>query len=343
MAIIALIPAYNPDQLLVSLVSQLSQKGVFDQIVVVNDGSCTDDAQVVFENISRLEQVKLLQHSVNLGKGAALKTGLDYIKYHFADRLVGAVTLDADGQHSVSDVVMLAKQLCQKPEHLMIGVRRFDKKVPLRSRLGNSITKYCFRFITGNALSDTQSGLRAIPVKLFKRLLKLKSNGYEFELDMLMVAHQIGVPITEYDIETIYLDDNRRSHFRPLRDSMRIYFVLLRFSLIALFSAFLDYLIFVVVYLLLKDILYAMIAARVVSICFNYLVVKRFAFHSEQSHFRTLPKYLLLALVSGGCAYFIIQGLVSDLHLNVVLSKVIAESVIFLVNFIVQRDFIFKR
>ncbi len=145
MAIIALIPAYNPDELLISLLCQLSSQKQFDQIVVVNDGSCCPESQAVFADICHLKRVTLLQHSINLGKGAALKTGLDYINYHFINNLVGVVTLDADGQHDIQDVIAIANQLYQYPHRLIVGVRRFNKHMPWRSRLGNVITKYFFR------------------------------------------------------------------------------------------------------------------------------------------------------------------------------------------------------
>ncbi len=191
MSIIALIPAYNPDHLLRDTLDALSAQDVFTQIIVVNDGSYELESQALLNEIQYLPKVKLLLHSVNLGKGAALKTGIDYVNARYAEDLLGVVTLGADGQHQAEDVLAVAQALQQHPKQLTIGVRQFGRDVPLSSRFGNIMTKHCFRFMTGNAVSDTQSGLRAIPRCLFQRLLKLRSRGYEFELDMLMVAHRL--------------------------------------------------------------------------------------------------------------------------------------------------------
>lgn len=338
--VIPLIPAYCPDRSLCNLVRSLLAKG-FEHVVVVNDGSDAT-CQAVFDQLSQHPCVSVLHHAINLGKGAALKTGFNFIASKFPE-VLGCVTLDADGQHGVDDVCQVAKLLVDQPNDLVVGVRRFPSTVPWRSRLGNVITKYLFRFLAGTAMEDTQSGLRGIPKALMLRLLTVRSNGYEFELDMLMIAAQRGLRIEQVPIETIYIDDNKGSHFRPLIDSMRIYFVLLRFSFIALLSACLDYVVFMAVVFIWHDILAAIIAARIVSMTLNYLFVKRLAFNSAQSHWHTLPKYLLLALLSGGAAYFMIVGMVDDWHWHVLLAKVLAESIMFVVNFVIQRDFIFKR
>ena len=338
--VIPLIPAYCPDPNLVELVNALLAKN-FKRIVVVNDGSDAH-CDTIFAQLSEMPQVSVLHHAVNLGKGAALKTGFNFIASRFPEA-AGCVTLDADGQHAVEDVCQVACSLIAQPQQLVVGVRRFKADVPWRSKIGNVITKYLFRLLAGTAMEDTQSGLRGIPRALMLRLLTVRSNGYEFELDMLMIGAQQGVPIEQVPIETIYIDDNQSSHFRPLIDSMRIYFVLLRFSFIAVLSACLDYGVFMAVVLIWHDILAAIIAARAVSMSLNYLFVKRLAFNSEQSHWRTLPKYLLLALFSGGAAYFMIVGMVHNWHWDILLAKIIAESIMFVVNFVIQRDFIFKR
>lgn len=340
--LVALIPAYNPIETLPDLVAALAAKGVFTKVVVVNDGS-KKETRAIFAQLKQIPEVIVLNHAVNRGKGAALKTGLNYIACEIPG-VEGVVTIDADGQHALEDALSVAATLQANPNNLIVGVRNFKGKVPFRSLLGNTFTRYTLRAIVGIKLSDTQSGLRGIPIGLVPILLRIETNAYEFELDMLIAANHHGFQIKEVEIQTIYIDGNNRSSFRPLLDSLRIYFVLLRFSIIAILSALVDYAVFMLVYYLVTpDVRVSLICSRVVSVTFNYLNVRRFAFRSHEKYIQTLPKYLLLALFSGVMAYALITGLMSLLNWHVVAAKVVAEFIMFIINFLVQRDFIFRR
>lgn len=317
-------------------------KKVFHKIIVVDDGSEAKHKEV-FAALGNISDVIVLSHAVNRGKGAALKTGLNYIACEFPES-IGAVTIDADGQHALEDACSVAQGLKNSPQQLVIGVRNFKGQVPKRSLWGNNITRYALKVVAGIKLSDTQSGLRGIPQGLIPTLLRIDANAYEFELDMLIAANHQGFKITEVPIQTIYLDGNVRSSFRPLWDSLRIYFVLLRFSIIAILSAMLDYGVFMLVYFLIaQNVMASLICSRVVSVTFNYLNVRRYAFRSNEKHRHTLPKYLILAVVSGIMAYTLIIGFMNLFGWQVVLAKIIAEFIMFIINFLVQRDLIFRR
>lgn len=339
--VIALIPAYNPPDNLLSFVQELTGIGM-RHIVVVNDGSHAQ-YQPVFSELQKINEVLLLEHAVNLGKGAALKTGLNYIACHFPQS-AGVTTIDADGQHLINDVEAVAKSLVSSSSNLIVGSRQFGENTPFRSKFGNIFTRYSFRALTGIKMSDTQSGLRGIPMGLLPALLKITANGYEFELDMLVTAHRQGWEVLEVPITTVYIDHNKSSHFRPLRDSLRIYFVLFRFSIIALLSAALDYGIFITLYyLIISNVMVCLIGGRLISTAFNYLNVKNYAFHSKGNHKKTLPKYIILAVTSTLFAYVMIIGLIAMFNMHVVLAKLISEMMMFVLNFLVQRDFIFRR
>ena len=172
-------------------------------------------------------------------------------------------------------------------------------------------------------------------------LLKVSASGYEFELDMLLACKYTSRQIIEVPIRTVYLEGNRSSHFNPLLDSMRIYFVLLRFTLAGLMSAAIDYGIFILAFYLSASIAASQASARVVSMGFNYAAVKRAVFYSGQSTVDTLPKYLALVCVSGFVSYLLIKGLVMFTPLPVIAAKLLVEPVVFLANFAIQRDFIF--
>ncbi len=154
------------------------------------------------------------------------------------------MTADADGQHHPDDIEKVARALEEQPHWLVLGVRRFQGAVPWRSRMGNELSRRVVHLVVGQKLTDTQTGLRGIPAMLAARLLEIEANGYEFELEMLIAAHQLGVPIKEEPIRTIYEAGNASSHFNPLVDSMKIYFVLLRFASVSVMTAVLDNVVF---------------------------------------------------------------------------------------------------
>ncbi len=340
--LLALIPAYNPIETLADYVQALVDKKVFHKMIIVDDGSGPTHCDI-FAALKHIPDVIVLRHAVNRGKGAALKTGLNYIACECPES-IGVVTIDADGQHALEDACQVAQNLKDNPEYLIVGVRNFKGQVPKRSLWGNNITRYALKMVVGIKLSDTQSGLRGIPQALISTLLTIESNAYEFELDMLIAANHHGFKIKEVPIQTIYLDGNMRSSFRPLWDSLRIYFVLLRFSIIAILSAMLDYGIFMLVYFLIaRNVMAALICSRIVSVTFNYLNVRRYAFRSNEKHTHTLPKYLTLAVVSGIMAYTLITGFMNLFGWQVMWAKIIAEFIMFIINFLVQRDFIFRK
>ncbi len=340
--LIALIPAYNPIVTLPQYVADLQQQKVFQHIVIVNDGSDVN-TKATFIAIEKMLGVTLLKHAVNQGKGAALKTGLNYIACEFPDA-VGVVTIDADGQHTTQDACRVGKALLECPNKLIVGGRKFGEATPMRSFLGNFFTRHIFKAITGLDLFDTQSGLRGIPSAMIKDLLTIEVNGYEFELDMLMRSTHWGFSVLEIPIQTVYLEGNQYSSFRPLWDSLRIYFVLFRFTIIAILSALVDYGIFILIYYLAyPSVLLSLACGRIVSITFNYLNVRHYAFRAKMSHWKTLPKYLVLACFSGIMAWLLITGFMTRLHWHVVMAKIVAEAIMFIVNFMIQRDFIFKR
>jgi len=336
----ALIPAYNPSEALVSLVRELSPSH-FSAIIVINDGS-DPSCDPIFNRLTSLERVVVLKHAVNMGKGAALKTGLNHIYCNYVN-IFGVVTIDADGQHLPNDAAQVAAALSSNREDLVIGVRKFDGAVPFRSRMGNNITRCFFKLLMGRELTDTQSGLRGIPRSFIRALLKIDSNGYEFELDMLLACKYTGRGIREQPINTVYVEGNKSSHFNPFIDSMKIYFVLFRFTLASLLSAVIDYAIFFIVFNLSSSILAGQASARAVSMIFNYSTVKRAVFYSEQKRTKTFPRYLSLVIVSGSVSYFLIKMLTLYSPLSVVVSKFSVESVIFFANFVIQRDFIFAK
>lgn len=211
-----IIPAYNPGQELGKVVYGLKKSG-FSNIVIVDDGS--SDAQL-FEG---LRDVTILKNNRNMGKGYALKKGFSYCENKFKD-IKGVITVDADGQHLVEDVENIYKSFSCNYNSLILGTRSFNgKKVPLKSKLGNRIMQNKIKSKTGVNIKDTQTGLRAIPVKYLKSLLNLKGDRYEYETNMLLYCINNKAEIMQVPIRTVYLNNNRHTHFKKLRDSMKVY------------------------------------------------------------------------------------------------------------------------
>ena len=334
-----LIPAYRPGTLFVNFVRRLAESA--PHIIVVDDGS-GPEYKDRFEEIEQIPQVDLLRHAINLGKGAALKTGINHFLCAWPG-LVGIVTADADGQHAAEDVIRVGQRLMEHPGSVILGARNFDAGVPFRSRLGNKATIALARLLVGQNLSDTQTGLRGIPAALLPHLLRIPASGYEFELEMLITAKHLSYPVREEKVQTIYIDGNRASHFNPLFDSMRIYFVLLRFSILSFLTAVVDNLVFFAAFHVTGSIAQSQVTGRLVAILFNYTSARRVVFLSRQSHRIVLPRYLLLVLASGLLSYSLIRLFTSVFSMDVMLAKPLAEGLIFIVNFAIQRDFVFTK
>jgi putative flippase GtrA len=339
-ASVVLIPAYRPNHALWAVVEALAASSI-PAIVVVDDGSGPEYSGA-FDQVAALPKVTVLRHAINLGKGAALKTGINFILCTY-ESAAGVITVDADGQHASADILKVCARFEQSPDSVVLGTRDFGGKVPLRSRVGNQITRQAMRLLLGHDLADTQTGLRAIPRALAARLLKVAASGYEFELEMLIAAKHLGMRVVQQPIQTIYEPGNPTSHFQPLRDSMRIYFVLLRYSFIAVVTAALDNLLFYTLFSLTGSVIRAQAVARIAAGIFNYSAVRKAAFLSDERHQVVLPRYLLLVTANAILSYAGIRFFSSALPIGVVPAKLLIETLLFIANFAIQRDFVFTR
>ena len=174
-------------------------------------------------------------------------------------------------------------------------------------------------------------------------LLKLRPNGYDFELDMLVTCKDTGRHIREVPISTIYIDNNRSSHFSPLRDSMRIYFVFIRFLAVSMGTAVIDNVVFIAGLHFWPHVLLCQAISRLVAGTFQFTVAKRGVFHSRARVASALPKYWTLVAFSGILSYLLIQSLLRYTSLNVISAKLTAETVLFFISFVVQRDVVFAQ
>jgi glycosyltransferase involved in cell wall biosynthesis len=339
-----LIPAYQPDEKLTNLVTRLQAIGLSD-IVVVDDGS-RKDTRPLFDDLARRGCV-VLRHAENQGKGAAIKTGIRNL-IDQGTAIDGIVTCDADGQHDPKDVAALVGALTNEPESLVLGTRDFGlPQVPKTSRFGNRFSAMYFRFVTGRVCNDTQTGLRGIPRSLFPLALSIPQNRYDYEMTFLIDAAISGTPFRFVPIETVYIDQNASSHFRPIVDSIRIYKEPLKFTAASLLCTGLDLGLFALILFVLNSrsdfaVVMATIAARLVSGVFNFTLNRKFSFRSKHALKPQLIRYGILyaatLLASAWTVHFL-----ADAFGFPVLFKAIVDLILFVIGFSLQRNWVFAK
>jgi glycosyltransferase involved in cell wall biosynthesis len=335
--VIVLIPAYNPSPALIDIVAELAGGQSLDMIVV-DDGS-TQAHWDIFEKLEQYPGVAVLHHAVNLGKGYALKTGINHALIQTRGRgdFLGVVTADADGQHLTADIIKVIAEFRARRKALVLGVRDFPASTPLRSRLGNSLTKLIFGIVMGIFLNDTQTGLRAIPAFMLPSLLQLRANRYDFELEMLAMSVEQRVPIVQTVISTIYIDNNASSHFRPLIDSAKIYFVFFRFIMSSLTTSAFEYLAFSIFFLNLNSLAESQMISRTFAIFVSYFLSKKFVFHSKKRVISSFVLFSLLVCTFGFFSYYLINLMIAHLNVGVYSAKLMSELILYTPNFIIQR------
>ncbi len=336
-SIAVLIPAREPDLVLRPLVETLAATG-FGAIVLVNDGS-SSASDGLFAELSALPSVHVVQHAVNLGKGRALKTGFNHFLTQLSE-VTTVITADADGQHTAIDILRVAEASLDAESRVILGARTFAKDVPLRSKIGNTLTRHIFSFVTGTKLADTQTGLRAFPFTMLPSLMLLDGERYEYEMTVLAHVCRQRKPI-EIPIETVYIDGNRSSHFDPIWDSMRIYFVLARFYFSAIVAAGIDFAGFSVAFAVTGNVALSVVVGRLSSLV-NFALNKKYVFHNQAPVKGTLGRYYILVAIIAGLSYLLIWAAHRYAHWNVFAAKVVVDSFLSLISFSMQRTFVFR-
>lgn len=361
-----IMPSLNPDEKLKNTVNSLLAVG-FTDIVCVNDGS-REECLAFFpeenENITRLT------HEVNRGKGAALKTAFAYLQQKRPNS-VGAVTVDGDGQHAAKDVLRCAEQMVADKDKIVLGCRDFSEPhVPKRSRYGNRITSGVFKFLCGMKLSDTQTGLRAFPAKYYTDMLEITGDRFEYETNMLLEMKARKIPYCEVKIETVYIEENKTSHFRPFKDSYRIYSLIIKFTLGQFFKFALSSLAsflfeMVLLYTLLhlsgdifeidfaiKTAEIAIFAgclqavARVFSSILNFTINRKKVFEKDAPLGKSLFRYYCIALphmlISATALALLEQSPAFTSELSITLLAVAINCALYFLSYFFQKKWVFK-
>lgn len=355
------LPSLEPDRKLLNTIDELLAAGC-REIVVVNDGS-SPDKQPIFDEAASREGVRVLVHPVNRGKGAALRTAFADLLEHSPDTL-GVITADSDGQHLTKDIIACARDMTEREEHIVLGCRDFSlPDVPERSRKGNHITSRVFKVFFHMELSDTQTGLRAIPKKWLPDMLEIDGDRYEYENNMLLAMRDKKIPYREVRIETVYEDNNKASHFRTVRDSLRIYWHLfnriIKYALSSVGCLVFETLLQTLLHDLWKspfeggtgflskylDEMVGFLPARLLSSILNFYLNKKFVFGEKKKGTCSLLRYYVLWTVQllvtalGTTALDLLLGGVHGVAYFFM--TMLVKTVIFFASYTVQKKWVF--
>lgn len=330
-------PAYEPDEKLIKLVGELKEK-CDSKILIVDDGS-GEKYTWIFEKAEQLGAI-VHRYEKNRGKGAALKTAFSIVSsWEDAEEIV---TADCDGQHLPEDIMKIINQVRLNTSKIILGARHFTGKVPFRSIFGNKLTSIVFLLTKGKKITDTQTGLRGFSKDMIPWLCSIEGNRFEYEMNMLLEAEESGYEIKETPINTVYLENNKSSHFNPLKDSIKIYRLFLKFGMSSILSALVDFSLLIFIKFLNSNLFLAVAAARICSGSFNYIVNKHYVFSKGNKSKEEIcfHKYVLLAVVLMFMNYIILNYL-CNIGINLVLAKIMTESILFLFSFLVQKRYVF--
>ena len=333
------IPAYNPSEQMTDVIHEL-QESIDCSIVCVNDGS-DPESDSIFKSASDLG-AHVLKHDQNKGKGCALKTAFQYIQENSTEDSIIA-TVDADGQHDTESVIKCIDALGEADDTILLGARSFDdkKKIPLRSRFGNVVTRIVTRFLCGLKVSDTQTGLRCFSSQLLPFMLDVKGERYEYEMNMLLDSKEHKINLKEVSINTIYDNGNQSSHFRPIIDSVHIYSSILKYIAASLTCFVVEYLIFIILVKTTGRIFASTYIARLISSLLNFVLNKKVVFKSDKSVIICIVEYYILAFLSSTLSATMIKGLLFLTHGGVEWLKMVVDTLIFVLNYVIQSRLIF--
>ncbi|MCI9038012.1 MAG: glycosyltransferase [Oscillospiraceae bacterium] len=349
---IIVIPALDPGPELPDYVESLLGLGARG-VVVVDDGS--DGAhQAAFQALERLEGCTLLRHEKNQGKGVALKTAFAFILQNGAWTGAAVVTADADGQHSVQDVCAVGRAALEETDRLVLGVRDLTlPQVPPRSKLGNRLTSWAFHLLYGVRLADTQTGLRGIPWGMLAWCGEIRGERFEYEMNMLIRAAREHRELRQVVIQVIYYDNNQGSHLHAVRDTWRVFLVLVSglgwYTVSAAASAAADVLAFwlcsAVIFRPLSELAcywWSTLSARALSSSLNYTLNRRYVFGARPQG-RTLLRYYCLWACQLLCSYLLLlllERLLPGIYPTV--NKALGDIILAVCSYQIQMHWVFR-
>ena len=365
-----IIPSLDPDEKLSSTVDGMIDAG-FKHVILVDDGSSEEHKEPFRKALAEHPECSLVVHEVNKGKGRALRDAFAYVAENMP-QIEGVITVDGDGQHTPADTLRLAQEMKARPGQVIMGCRDFSKSnVPTHNKLGNWISAFIYKAVYGIKLTDTQTGMRAVPAEYLKDFAeKVEGDRYEYETNMLIYIQDHGIPYGEIPIETVYLDGNDSSHFNVIKDSYRIYKPIILFVLGSCIATVVDLVVFTILNALTENgvglfaaaaafinkhfisdytaarLFIPTVIARIVSSLVDYNFSRTKVFGSKDPARRTIWKYYVICVVRMLLSWLFLSFLTNILHaqgLIVTLLKIIVDLILFFVSYNWQRKWVFRK
>lgn len=357
-SISVVLPSLDPDEKLNAVIDGLLEYG-FSDIILVNDGSKPENLHFFTDAAAAHPEIHLLHHEVNKGKGAALKNAFRWFLDNRPDG-AGVVTVDGDNQHHPADTRACTEHMLSSGK-VTLGCRDFNQSdVPARSRFGNKTTSRIFKIFCGITISDTQTGLRAFPRDTLEFMCSVAGDRFEYETNMLLEMKTHGLTFDEVKIRTVYIEENKSSHFRVIHDSWRIYKLILahffRYTLSSIVSAVVDTGAYSLLMTLLRNTLHGMaltaaagVGARVISSLLNFFLNKKLVFQSDVPTGVAMAKYYALALPQMAAQVLLTQGVYALLGIREsagalrTLLYAVVMAVLYFVSYTIQQRWVFAQ
>ncbi len=357
-----IVPSLDPDEKFNKVVDGMAEAG-FRSIVLVDDGSKEENKEHFRRALAQHPECVLLTHAVNRGKGCALKTAFAYIAEKMPG-IDGVITVDGDGQHTPADSVRLAEHMAAHPGDVVFGCRDFDRSnVPLHNKIGNKITAKIFQWLFGMKIGDAQTGLRGIPFSQLKPFTEeIEGERYEYESNMLMYISENKLPYSQIPIETVYIDENESSHFRVIKDSVRIYKPILsrsrtfKYTLSSVLCTVVDVVLFTVLNKLgqgiepiLLETLFSTGISRVCSALLNFEINYRWVFSSNEKKSKSVTKYFTTAALQYLASYllctlfFFLADKAGIVGFGRTLIKLAIDCGLFFASYAIQKKWVFQK
>ena len=350
------LPSLDPDEKLIAVIDGLLEHG-FSDIILVNDGSKPENLHYFTDLAAQHPEIHLLHHEVNKGKGAALKNAF---RWFLANRpeAYGVVTVDGDNQHHPADTRACCEHM-MKTGHTVLGCRDFNQEdVPARSSFGNKTTSMIFKIFVGMTISDTQTGLRAIPRKVLEELVEVYGDRFEYETNMLLAFKTKGIDFDEVKIRTVYIEENKSSHFRVIHDSWRIYKLILahffRYTVSSVISAVVDTGAYSLLSWLFASAFQgfsltaaAGVGARVISSLLNFFMNQKLVFKTNVSTGKAMLRYYCLAMPQMAAQVLLTQGVYALLSIPDsatgarTLIYAVVMTVLYFLSYMIQQRWVF--
>lgn len=339
--IVIFIPTSGPNEHIEPFIQELKMRH-FNQIVLMAPEE--ENNRAFFETIRQQEEVEIVHQEA---EKSSVETGLETIQ---ADYPKGEATIIADavGRYSAEDVEIVARALAAAPKELILGVRQYTpKQEPKEDSFFNRTLQRLLDFLEKRTIQETPTSLRALSMEHLKAIVNDPVDALEQSENMLVTAKQLGIPLKPVTIYTESIETEAKSTIDRLIELAHIYQEFIKFTASSLFSTVVDLGLFAIFVFLLRGlfpfayIMYSTIIARIVSIIVNYTINNKLVFKRKNEKRGSFIRYVSLAiaemLASGAIVTFIVNYFIPF----ETLTKILVDSALFFVGYLIQRKFVF--